>query len=277
VLLASGQKLVAGVVSTKAILLTEGVLRAMWMTKLKIAVAALLAVAVVGVSAGALYLPEAAGQATTPTEGKSPASPKAGTGAAEPTAPASKPAGPEAKLAGVININFVEGIPVRDALEYLREKGGLNLVVDRSVVNGEENKLDRPVRLRLQGVPLRTALRYVMREAGLSYTIEDGILVVSATPDSERNLERRVYPVADLVPAGQQAENLIDVITGTVEPQTWARNSPDEPGAVSCGSIAYFVDGQCLVVNQTPPVQGQVEKLLTELRAARKAKPAPSK
>jgi RNA polymerase sigma factor (sigma-70 family) len=269
VALASGQKLAAGIVSSNATLLTEGVLRAMWMTKVRIAAAVLVAVAAIGVGAGALYLPASAGQASTAPEPQAPQPAKGGRGAGKPSASDRKPGAPGEKLGEPVNLNFQQ-ISVRDALEYLRERSGLNLMVDRSVASPDEDKLERRVTLRLEGVPLRTALRYVMQEAGLSYAIEDGILVVSATPDSERNLERRVYPVGDLVPVGGEADNLIEVITKTVEPQTWA----DLGGP---GSIAYFIEGQSLVVNQTPAVQGQVEKLLTELRAARKIKPGAAK
>jgi RNA polymerase sigma factor (sigma-70 family) len=263
---ATGQNLLGSEISANVTLLTQGVLRAMWLTKMKIAMTILLAVTAIGVGAGSLYFPAAAGRATGSADAKPGQPTKAGAG--KPAA-LDRKAAAEGKLGGTVSVNFQQH-SVRDALEFLRDKSGLNLVVDRSALQ-QEGQLEQPVTLRLEGVTLKTVLRYLMRDTGLTYTIEDGILVVSATPDSRNNLERRVYLVADLVSAGEKADNLIEVITKTVEPLTWG-GAKDEAGQGS-GSIAYFVEGQSLVVNQSPAVQGQVEKLLTDLRAARKAIP----
>jgi RNA polymerase sigma factor (sigma-70 family) len=80
-LLAAAGKAVAGVVSGEIVALTEGVVHAMWMTKLKVATAAVLAVTVLGTSAGVVALRTAAGEQPT-VKNESPAKPPAKEGAA---------------------------------------------------------------------------------------------------------------------------------------------------------------------------------------------------
>jgi type II/III secretion system protein len=91
-----------------------------------------------------------------------------------------------------------------------------------------------------------------------------------AARPSERSVVK-TYAVADLVvplpPAGTQPTDkpktlereLIQKITTTVEPKTWAT-------AGGPGTIEYFPLGLALVVNQTPAVQAAVERYLDTLR-----------
>jgi hypothetical protein len=107
-------------------------------------------------------------------------------------------------------------------------------------------------------------LRHALHGAGLVYAVEDGVVVVTPEGTGRERLVRRVYPVADLVGASGKADNLIEVLTTTIGPGSWA----PEGGP---GTIAYFAEGQCLVVSQSAAVQDEVRQLLEELRAARPA------
>jgi len=79
------------------------------------------------------------------------------------------------------------------------------------------------------------------------------------------------YPVADLVfpvnsapgtACNTREETLIQLIQGTVRPETWCNQ-----GGV--GSIEYYPLSMSLVVNQTPEVQAEVNVTLQRLRALR--------
>jgi hypothetical protein len=70
---------------------------------------------------------------------------------------------------------------------------------------------------------------------------------------------QKVYPVADLAP--DASVDLISVITKTVEPASWREN--DTGGF---GSIAYFLEGECLVINQSTDIHEQAQALLDARR-----------
>jgi hypothetical protein len=167
----------------------------------------------------------------------------------------------EDKLALPLDVQF-QDIPLRDALDFVQEATGVNLVVDKQGLAQNEVSLDVPINLRLKRVSARTALRLVLQEVNLRFFVEDGVLVVTSGT-GQAMLVRRVYPVADLVGPAPKADNLIQVVTTTVEPGSWALQGGP-------GTIAYFAERQCLVVSQSASVQDQVRLLLEELRAVHK-------
>jgi hypothetical protein len=167
----------------------------------------------------------------------------------------------EERLTASLSIDFKE-TPLRDTLDYLQERLGVNMVLDRPALREEGIDFDRPITLSLKRLPARIVLRHVLHEAGLASYVEDGVLIVTTVRASQAKLVRRVYPVGDLVGAGGKAANLIQVITKTVEPTTWA-----EQGGPA--SLAYFEQGRSLVVTQSVAAQAEVQQLLEELRAAR--------
>jgi RNA polymerase sigma factor (sigma-70 family) len=76
----------------------------------------------------------------------------------------------------------------------------------------------------------------------------------------------KVYPVLGLIgegnPDGTEADALIKVIVKTIEPESWSQEG-------GIGSITYFPGAACLVVRQTPAVQGEVAELLMTLGKAK--------
>jgi hypothetical protein len=76
-----------------------------------------------------------------------------------------------------------------------------------------------------------------------------------------------VYPVGDLLGKGKETkledlDDLINVVSSTVEPSSWAENGGD-------GTIEYYYRSRAIVVRQTPQVHEQIRDLLAELRQAR--------
>ncbi len=64
----------------------------------------------------------------------------------------------------------------------------------------------------------------------------------------------------DTFEAEERAEDLIDLIQDTVEPESW-----EEYGGLGAGTISYF-RGKKLIVNQTRSVHRKIERLLNSLR-----------
>lgn len=89
-----------------------------------------------------------------------------------------------------------------------------------------------------------------------------------AEPDKNRpgKLTLQVYAIPDLAgrDAGKEGTSLIQIIMRTIEPASWE-------GGGGSGSIEYFAEGSCLIVNQTPEIQERIQLLLDAVRKAKKA------
>jgi RNA polymerase sigma factor (sigma-70 family) len=272
-LFAAGSTAAAAAISTNVVLVTEGVLKAMFLTKLKTVTAVFVLMAVLG---GGIGLVGSGTQAGPPDDNKP--------GQAKP-ADAKKGGQPikvelvlnrdvEKKLNATVDINF-DNRPLHDVLAELRDSAGLNILVDKLALSNQGVTQDAPITLQLQGVTRKTALKYILRDAGgLTFKIEDGVLVVTAGSLEGDQKMRRVYPVADLVGQSKDAEDLIRVIRNTVgDIRSWAFRKGDPNDGdfnPSGGTIEYFAEGKSLVINQTREVQEQTQELLDELRIAKK-------
>lgn len=265
----------AAAISTNVVLVTEGVLHAMFLTKLKTVTAVFALMAVLGGGLGLLGRGTSAGQSDGDkiTQAK-PADPKKGGGKSAPEAVQNRDV--EKKLNATMNVKF-ENIPLQDILSEMRDSASLNIVVDKPAFTEAGITIDMPITMHLQGVTRKTALKYLLRDAGLAYRVADGILVIT-TPQADRaKLVRRVYPVADLVgPAeGNGAEDLIRVIRYTVgSRRVWTFRQGDEDDTFANnpegGTVEYFAEGKSLVISQTSDIQDQVRELLEELRISKK-------
>jgi RNA polymerase sigma factor (sigma-70 family) len=271
----------AAAVSSNVILVTEGVLKAMFLTKVKTVTAVFVLMAVLG---GGIGLLGPGSQAGPPQDDK--AGQKKATDPKKVNAPAKaelvQNRDVEKKLQATLNVNYTE-ITLEEVLEQLRNTSRLNIFVDKPSLDAAAIQLNQPVTLRLDGVSLKTALKYLLRNSGLTFMVEDGIVIITAgaVPGNERvSKVRRVYPVADLV--AENAEDLIRVIRNTVDsPRSWAprkfavtpvglQGTDDPFDNLEGGTIEYFAPGKSLVVNQTREIQDEVEKLLEELRISKK-------
>ena len=161
----------------------------------------------------------------------------------------------------VTTLGYQFQVPLRLSAKKL-EEAGINV--------------NMPVTAELESLPLESLLTHLLHDLELDFTIHNGVILVS-TPEhleSPDMMVMRIYPVRDLVlwriPGAKGKEDsfesdydpLIDVITTTVEPETWS----DVGGP---GSIREFEKSASLVVSQTRPVHRQIEQLLATLRRAR--------
>jgi hypothetical protein len=161
----------------------------------------------------------------------------------------------------VTSLAYQFQIPIRLAVRKL-EEAGINV--------------DVPVTAELESLPLESLLTHLFRDLELDFTVRDSVILVS-TPEhleSPDMMVMRIYPVRDLVlwrvpgaPGKQDTfeadyDSLIDVITTTVEPESWS----DVGGP---GSIKEFEKSAAIIVSQTRNVHRQIERLLATLRKAR--------
>jgi RNA polymerase sigma factor (sigma-70 family) len=258
---AAGQA-VAGLVSAPIAALTEGVLKNMLLTKLRIATALLLVAGIAGGGAAGIVYRATAAEASDPKrESQEPAK----TDSKERSAkrrPKEVENELQKKLSLPVNLHFADA-PLRQVLDDLRTSSGLNIFVSRRTLDSHGLSLDTPVTAKLENVSLRTALNLILNDAGMDYTVRDGIIIVTA-PSAK--LMQRVYQVADLVVPTREGkrkeDKLIQLITKVIEPESW-----DSRGGA--GTIEFFPLSTSLVVNQTAEVHEQIQQLLKALREFR--------
>lgn len=94
-----------------------------------------------------------------------------------------------------------EETPLEEAVEYLSEYHGIDILLDRRALDTIGLGEDTPVTTRVKGISLRSGLKLMCKsiDPALAFTIENEVLVLTTREVMEENLTTRNYPVADLV------------------------------------------------------------------------------
>jgi hypothetical protein len=140
------------------------------------------------------------------------------------------PAAAEAKLDAVLKEVRFDQKPLGDALEAVRQQGGINLVVAWDEFDGRFTP-QKPVDLRLADVPVRDALAAMLIVAGLHpedfRIVAHGNVVYVGGAEFRGSLFRgpwdvtvRIYDVADILVAERKRRLAL---------QPYARPEPDHP------------------------------------------------
>jgi hypothetical protein len=128
------------------------------------------------------------------------------------------------------------------------------------------------------GSPLSQALDLLLEDSKLAYTVRDEVLLIT-TKDDERSLRTvRVYPVGDLIGGDfdkdgvdEEYGRLLDVITRSVDPDSWA--SLDKPKSGNA-YISYLPTGRAVICTQTRADHEHVAEIVAKLRKAIGEQPA---
>lgn len=95
------------------------------------------------------------------------------------------------------------GVTFGDAIDFVRDVGGLNIHVNWKALEQEGVTADAPVNIRLRAVSLRKVLNLLLSEAGgsdrIAFYMEDGVVEVTTRDLADKKVYTRVYPVDDLV------------------------------------------------------------------------------
>ncbi|HLJ94322.1 MAG TPA: hypothetical protein VKU02_14140 [Gemmataceae bacterium] len=140
-----------------------------------------------------------------------------------------------------------------DVIDYLQTVTGLPIAVHRTALEAVGVSYDTPVTLQIKGVALRSVLRKILNELGLAYVVKDETLQVVTAEEARATLVVRVHYIGDLLFGGElarqiQAAQLIELITSTIEPQSWQ-------GHGGSGKIFYDDLRRSLVIQQSAEVQ----------------------
>lgn len=150
--------------------------------------------------------------------------------------------------------------PLGKAADLLRRQYDVPIVVDVRALDDVGYDDRAPVSLRASAVPLKAALDLALRPLDLTWMIHGEAVLITTPEEAEGRLRTECYPIGELVDVHGQspptAEDLIEIVTTTVAPETWT----DVGGT---GSVGMYRN--VLVVSQTDRVQERVVRLLNDL------------
>ena len=120
---------------------------------------------------------------------------------------AAVPAPASGSVKQMLNTNLPEvrfnGVALTDAIDFLRDISGANLVVNWKALEEAGITKDTQLNIRLRGVSLKKALTMVLAEAGggdkLTYDVDEGVIQVTTRELADEKMITRVYPVQDLL------------------------------------------------------------------------------
>ena len=98
------------------------------------------------------------------------------------------------KLEEPISMSFAVETPLDDVLKYIRQATttqtypGIPIYVDPVGLQEAERSLNSTVQLDLEGIPLRRTLQLLLTQLGLAYFVEDGILVITSDETENQQL-----------------------------------------------------------------------------------------
>lgn len=172
-----------------------------------------------------------------------------------------------ANLRQRLTLNYREQ-PLAETAYELGEYLGINIRFDTHVLGDAGiDASSTPITIHLEGVSAEAALTGMLTPHGLDWAIVDETILITTKEQSESLAYPRIYLVRDLValnenPDMDDADPLIELITGTLHTSTWS-----ELGGP--GTIDYFANAGALVVTQTRAVHDELDQLLSTLRKAR--------
>ncbi len=162
-------------------------------------------------------------------------------------------------------------LPLHEMLQVLREKLGVQIVVDTRALDDVGLATDVPVSLSVQDLPARQTLHQLLQPVDLTWVLANEVVLITTPEEAETILEVRIYPVNDLCANARHRpglgamfreggnDELRTVIMDSLAPASW-----DEMGG--SGSIASLPSAGVIAVAQTAEVHDQIERLLHRLR-----------
>ncbi len=168
------------------------------------------------------------------------------------------------RLSSKLNLEFVE-TPLADVLRFLQDKTAGHYLLDERALEESAIPFDLPITFVQENVSLQAALSAMLRQHDLNWSIRDEVLLVTTQETAANHLETRVYPVGDLQPVEDDADDELEyVLRGAVRPDRWDQSGG--PGAVS------RLGTRLLVVVQTRQIHDEIEHMFAQIR--RHAPPA---
>jgi hypothetical protein len=192
----------------------------------------------------------------TPADKRSPVAGEGYWNVSEPTVQA------RAALEKAITVSAAEA-PLRDVITQVAKQAGMPIDIDIRAFETAGIDLEIPVTFQAVPLPLATLLERMLRPFDLTYTIVADRLVITTREREAERLSVAVYPVNRLIgagPKGRSFESLMNLVTTTVTPDSWAE--------VGGPAAIRWLDGDpaCLVIAHSTAGHRAVDAFLRSLR-----------
>src|SRR6185312_7518280 len=89
--------------------------------------------------------------------------------------------------------------PLSEAVTFLQNYTGLNIVLDPKALQDEGLSSASPLSLTANNIRLKTALKLMLKPMGLTYKVEDEVLLITSPQASQSSVIMKPYYVGDLV------------------------------------------------------------------------------
>lgn len=163
-------------------------------------------------------------------------------------------------------LQFVE-TPLSQVMTIISEDYEIPIQFDKAALDAVASSPDVEVSIDIANVSLRSALELMLSNAGaeeLTYIIDREVLLMTTQEQAEKKLEVIVYRVDDLLDDDEATfDRLLDVIVSTVDHESWMENGTGEGEALS------YPPGM-IIISQTRRVHDRVERLLDQMRTAKR-------
>jgi hypothetical protein len=148
-------------------------------------------------------------------------------------------------LESPVSVKF-EVSTFESVIDYLQTLTGQTIVVDKATLDAAQITYDTPITVKVRRVSLRTLLHKVLGEVGLTYVVKNEVIQVVTPKQAAEMMTVRTYYLGDLAgvtdfqfgpafTAAAMALNvtqLIQLIVGTIEPDSWQVNNPEAKGTI---------------------------------------------
>ncbi len=104
----------------------------------------------------------------------------------------------ESKLKDRVSINM-DKQPLSEAITFLQNYTGLNIVLDPKALGEEGLTSSSPVTLSVNQIPLKSVFKLLLRPLGLTYKVEDDVVLITSPAASNAQTYPKTYYVGDLV------------------------------------------------------------------------------
>ena len=165
-----------------------------------------------------------------------------------------------AQTSKVVSADF-KNTPLQEAVSQLGAQAGVDIRLDTPALDELGIRRREVVSLRLAEQPLDVVLSVMLGELELTAVAKDGVLLITSFERTFEDLRVAIYDVRDLCRDWAESNALIDAITSSLAPDTWAANGGGE------AEIRAARPGT-LVVSQTEEVHDELLQLLEMYREA---------
>jgi len=151
--------------------------------------------------------------------------------------------------------------PLSDVVEFFADQLDINIQLDAKGLTDAAVDSQAPVTRSLRKpIPFESALHLILDEFDLTFAIQHDVLMITSKERADEILTTKVYPVGDLITRRQGWGPLINLITSSIQPDSWGDNGG--PASIQPLSVV-----SSLVIAQRRDVHAEIRDLLAQLRA----------